>query len=104
MLDCPEHTHTSPIRTLSRLTVFLPSVILSVCGVALAAAAGMLTLHLPVASAVVVNCPEFQLAFTVILADAAAAPHTLNILLRCTTILLCSTLAIENFVDEVPVF
>ncbi len=73
---------------------------LMVCGVALAAAAGMETVQLPDPLAVALNAAEFQLAETVILNEGVAFPQIFKGLSRCTTILLCSTLFTERLEEE----
>ena len=75
--------------------VFSPLAVM-VCGSPFAPEAGMVTDHLPVPSVTAVKSDEFQLTVTVIFAVAGALPHTWKGLSRCTTILLCNTLAIES--------
>ena len=74
MLDWPEPTQTSPMRTLSSLMVFLPATV-SVWALPSAWTAGSWSFHLPSASATAVTAwPASSFAET--LSPASAQPHS----------------------------
>ncbi len=84
MLDCPEHSQTSPTTTLVNATVFRPTTV-SVSGPPCSIASSR-TIHFPSASAVAVACRPANETDTA--SPGAALPHTGTAICRCRTMLL----------------
>ena len=81
MFDWPLHSQTSPTSTSLIETVF-PPVMVSVCGVALAASGWSRTIHLPSLAMVETCCPAKA---TVIFSPSLAVPQTGTSIFCCKT-------------------